>query len=207
MQIKTMALGMYQANCYIISDEATLEAAIIDPGDQFELIKNYIDKNKLNIKYILLTHGHGDHIGALMEIKEYTKAPVCINKNDLAMLRNKDLNFSDVIYGKKIEMAPDQFLIEGEIITVGSIKIDVIHTPGHTKGSVCFKCGNILFTGDTLFAFSIGRTDLPGGNYNEIIEAISSKLLVLPEETVVYPGHGDTTTIGKEKRYNPFFQE
>ncbi|MGE5630352.1 MAG: MBL fold metallo-hydrolase [Caulobacteraceae bacterium] len=206
MEFKRLPLGIYQANCYIVNDEKTEESAVIDPGGEFEEIRKQLEANKLKVKYIILTHAHGDHIGALEELKEYSKAPVCLHKQDLEMLRSSKKNLSSVMGYNSVEMEGDRLLDDGEVLVLGDTKLEIIHTPGHSEGSICVKCENVLFSGDTLFARSIGRTDLEGGSYEAIIESIKSKLLVLAGNTVVYPGHGGATTINDEKNNNPFLQ-
>jgi glyoxylase-like metal-dependent hydrolase (beta-lactamase superfamily II) len=151
-----------------------------------------------------LTHGHTDHIGALAFVQEATGAAVLIHTADAAMLTGPAKNIPFLGGTKKQSKAADRLLQEGDLIEVGKISIKVIHTPGHTPGGICLAIDNILFTGDTLFAGSIGRTDFPGGSHRQLIESIKKKLLAFPPETIVYPGHGPATTIGEEKKYNPF---
>lgn len=206
MEFKRLPLGIYQANCYVINDKETHEAAVIDPGGDFEELKKYLDENELRVNYIVLTHAHGDHIGALSELKEYTGAPVCVHEQDINMLRNSRKNLTEVMCGKRVELEADVFLEDGTVLELGSAKLVIIHTPGHSKGSICISCEGNLFSGDTLFAHSIGRTDLEGGSYEEIINSIKSKLMVLPGETAVYPGHGGSTTIKEESDNNPFLR-
>lgn len=204
MEFKRLALGIYQANCYIIHDEETTETAVIDPGGDFPEIKSYIEGNGLKIKYIIITHGHGDHIGALVELKNYSNAPVCIHKEDSEMLKNSRKNYSAEMGGPHVNVSADKLLEDGDILELGSTKLNIIHTPGHSRGGICIYCEGSLFSGDTLFACSIGRTDLEGGSFDEIIASIKEKLLVLPEDTAVYPGHGPSSTILIEKKRNPF---
>lgn len=206
MKFKRLPLGIYQANCYIVHDEAVKEAAVIDPGGDFEEIRSYIEANDLKISYIILTHAHGDHIGALQELKSYSKAVVCIHEGDLDMLKNKRQNLSAEISGFPVEMAADRLLADGDELKLGETVLKVIHTPGHSRGGICIYCEGHLFSGDTLFACSIGRTDLEGGSFEEIIASIKEKLLVLPEATEVYPGHGPSSTILIEKKRNPFLR-
>lgn len=206
MVFKRLPLGIYQANCYVIYDEETQQAAVIDPGGDFEELSEYLDCNKLKTKYIILTHAHGDHIGALSELKNHTGATVCVHAGDNGMLRNSKKNFTELMTGKKVELEADVLLEDGKILELGGTKLVIIHTPGHSKGSICISCEGSLFSGDTLFAHSIGRTDLEGGSYEEIIDSIKRKLMMLAEETQVYPGHGGSTTIGEEKYNNPFLQ-
>lgn len=204
MEFKRLPLGIYQANCYVLYDEKTKETAIIDPGGDFPVLKSYIEDNGLLIKYIILTHGHADHIGALKELKDYTGAAICIHMEDHEMLNDKSKNYSESIGSGMIEMSADKFFTDGDVLLLGVEELKIIHTPGHSRGGICVYCDGILFSGDTLFACSIGRTDLNGGSYSEIIASIKNKLLVLPEDTAVYPGHGSSTTISIEKEMNPF---
>ena len=204
MEFKRLPLGIYQANCYILHDEKTKEAAVIDPGGDFPELKSYIESNGLSVKYIIVTHGHGDHIGALRELKDYSKAIICVHKEDHEMLGSKSKNYSEIVAGTGVEMSADRLLEDGDVLELGETKLKIIHTPGHSRGGVCVYCEGNLFSGDTLFAGSIGRTDLTGGSFDEIIASIKSKILILPENTAVYPGHGSSTTISIEKKMNPF---
>jgi len=207
LKFKRLPLGIYQANCYIIWDEQTNKAAILDPGGDFEELKEFIENNKLSVSHVILTHGHGDHIGAVAEVRDYYKAEVMIHKDDFDMLKNNKKNYSSQMGYNKIEIEADRKLTDGDVINIGQLSLEVIHTPGHTKGSICIKCKDKLFTGDTLFAGSIGRTDLDGGSFEEIMASINNKILQFPDNTEIYPGHGPSTTIKAEKRYNPFLRK
>jgi len=207
LKFKRLPLGIYQANCYIIWDEQTNNAAVIDPGGDFEELKEFIENNKLSVSHVILTHGHGDHIGAVAEVRDYYKAEVMIHKDDFDMLKNNKKNYSSQMGYNKIEIEADRKLTDGDVINIGQLSLEVIHTPGHTKGSICIKCKDKLFTGDTLFAGSIGRTDLDGGSFEEIMASINNKILQFPDNTEIYPGHGPSTTIKAEKRYNPFLRK
>ncbi|MFZ5351396.1 MAG: MBL fold metallo-hydrolase [Bacillota bacterium] len=204
MKYKRMPVGIYYVNCYIVYDEASLEAAVIDPGGDFEEIKSYIEKNKLIVKYIIITHGHGDHIFALPQFKQYTNAPICINKEDAYMLNCKENRhfMSTGVIGVGVEA--DRLLADGDVLELGNTKLHIIHTPGHSRGSICISCENELFSGDTLFASSVGRADLEGSSFVELIKSIKNKLMILPDDVTVHPGHGSPTTIGKERMSNPF---
>jgi hydroxyacylglutathione hydrolase len=206
MEVKRLPLGIYQANCYILFDEKTKETAIIDPGGDFPKIKSFIEDNELKVKYIIITHGHGDHIGALGELKDYTNAVVCIHREDNKMLKYSKMNYSAEMGYPLVEMSADKMLSDGDELILGDTKLSVIHTPGHSLGGICIYCKGSLFSGDTLFACSIGRTDLAGGSMDEIINSIKSKLLTLPDDTAVYPGHGPSSTILIEKKRNPFLR-
>jgi len=204
MKFERMPLGIFQTNCYIVYDEKTLETAVIDPGGDFPAIKSYIEANGLNIKYIIITHAHGDHIGALKELKEYSRALVCIHREDNEMLKSKGKNFSGMMGGTAIEMAADKYLEDGEVLELGDTKLNIIHTPGHSRGGISIYCDRVLFSGDTLFQNSVGRTDLYGGSMTELVKSIREKLFTLPDDTMVYPGHGPSTTILHEKQENRF---
>jgi len=206
MKFKRLSLGVYQANCYILHDEKTNETAVIDPGGGFSEIRRYIEANRLKIKYIILTHGHGDHIGALRELKDYTDAIVCIHREDQEMLKSSRINLTVFMGYPDISMEADRLLEDGDILELGDIKLNIIHTPGHSRGGICVYCEDSLFSGDTLFTGSIGRTDLNGGSYDEIIASIKDKLLILPDNTAVYPGHGPSSAISIEKINNPFLR-
>lgn len=203
---KKLPVGRMETNCYIIADDTTKEAAVIDPAAEFDIIKAFIKENNLRVKYILLTHGHGDHILALKQMKEFSKAPVGIHADDEDMLRDNNLNYSFMFASAPVEEKSDFHLKDGDILFLGTSELKIIHTPGHTMGSLGILFDNDLISGDTLFNGGIGRTDLPGGDYGSIIESISTKLFTLPEETAVHPGHGPSTTIGAEKKSNPFFK-
>ena len=201
---KKLPVGKFVTNCYIIADEASKEAAVIDPAGEFEIIKEFIEENHLNIKYILLTHAHGDHIAALPEIKAYSKAPLGLNQNDEDMLMDARINMSAMFSRIPIEEKADFYLEDGKELPLGDSSIRIIHTPGHTKGGVCILYGKDLISGDTLFARGIGRTDLYGGDYNTLVDAIKTKLFALDGEIRVHPGHGESSTIAYEKNHNPF---
>lgn len=198
MQVKRIPAGIYAANCYILMDEDTKESAVIDPGgDANDLIKA-IKAMNANVKYILLTHGHTDHTGGVLDLKQEFKAPVYINEVDYEMIKSGEYIYGD-IKGKV-----DSFISDGDILKLGTKEVKIIHTPGHTPGGVCFLVDNMLFTGDTLFAGSIGRTDLGGGNFETIIKNIKEKLMILPDEVIVLSGHGGESSIGRERLHNPF---
>nr|WP_320025558.1 MBL fold metallo-hydrolase [uncultured Acetobacterium sp.] len=206
MEVIKKSLGQMGTNCYVIWDEKSLAAAVIDPGFEDQRIINIIKENKLNVKYILLTHGHFDHLGGVAQIKQLTGAKVLIHENDADCLGDSRRNLS-VLAGMSMELEPaDGFLKEDEPIMLGDISIRVIHTPGHSKGGVCLLAEDVLFSGDTLFNTSIGRTDFADGDLNELLNAIMSKLFILDDSTKVLPGHGDNTTIGYEKMNNPFLK-
>ena len=209
MLLYSRIVGPLATNCYIVVCEKTSEALIIDPGFSMEEKKNILNEiiqRGFKVKQILNTHGHVDHICGNSILKAFTGASLLIHENDAPMLADPSRNLSYTLGYNVVSPEADRLLKDGEIVKVGDLKFIVIHTPGHTKGSISLfsKREKVVFTGDTLFAGSIGRTDLPGSSLNEIMHSLKGKLMNLPEETVVYPGHGGKTTIGREKRTNPF---
>lgn len=206
MKFLRIPLGVYQANCYVVWDEETKKTAIIDPGGDFKTLKRIIEEKDLGLECVVLTHAHADHIGAVADLKEEYSVKVMVHQGDYEMLADRTVNHSDVMGNKIIEIKADKKLKDSDRIPVGKMELTVIHTPGHSKGSICLKIDNVLFTGDTLFAGSIGRTDLEGGSFKEIIKSIKERLLVMSDDTKVYPGHGPSTTIKEERDNNPFLQ-
>lgn len=206
MIIKKLEVGPIMANCFILGCESTKEAVVIDPGDDADRILMALSKSELKVKYLINTHGHFDHVGANKRMKDVTGAQIAIHPDDEPMLG--ELSRSASMFGLAAENSPpaDILLKDGDKIVFGNITLEVIHTPGHSKGGVCLFTKGHLFAGDTLFAGSIGRTDLPGGDYDTLISSIRKKLLVLDEDIRVYTGHGPETTIGNEKRMNPFLR-
>lgn len=207
MEIHNIKTGSYFTNCYIVYCNETKEAAVIDPGDDGEEITGFINDNNLKVKYIINTHGHWDHIGALGYVKEKTKADILIHEDDEDTLQDADKNLSS--YMSKPGTAPgaDKLLKEGDKIKIGNnIILEVLHTPGHTQGSICLLGDGVFFSGDTVFADSIGRTDLPGGSYEEIKNSIHEKIVPLTNDYTIYPGHGSETTLSREKKLNPYFK-
>ncbi|MDD9300846.1 MAG: MBL fold metallo-hydrolase [Desulfobacter sp.] len=206
MIIKKLEVGPIMANCFILGCESTKEAVIIDPGDDADQILMALAKAELKVKYLINTHGHFDHVGANKRMKEVTGAQIAIHPLDEPMLT--DLTRSAAMFGLSAENSPpaDILLQEGDEICFGEITLKVIHTPGHSPGGVCIFTPGHLFAGDTLFMGSIGRTDLPGGDYDTLISSIKTKLFDLADETLVYTGHGPETSVGNEKRVNPFLR-
>jgi len=206
MFLKHLQVGPLETNCYIIADEKSRIAAIIDPGDNANEIINAVQEAKLKIKYIFLTHGHCDHIAALKEVKEATDAKIVIHEQDAHMLSSAESNLSFLLGEEFTQPLPDIKLTDNKEFKIGDLVLNIIHTPGHTSGGISIQVDNLVFTGDTLFAGSIGRTDFPGGSYDKLIRSIKEKLLTLPDDTKIYPGHGEPSTIGYEKMRNPFLR-
>lgn len=206
MIFETIVVGELGVNCYLLADSQTKEGVVIDPGAEPERIIAAIKGNGIKVVKILNTHGHFDHIGANRKLAEMTGAPLLISKEDEPFLSRA--SNSAKMYGLKADdsSAPSAYLAEGDVISFGNHQIKVIHIPGHSPGGSCFylEKDGILISGDSLFAESIGRTDLPGGSQAQLVGSIRSKLLTLPEATKVFPGHGPSTTIGHEKKHNPY---
>ena len=207
MIIKTFPVGPLQCNCSIIACPETKEAAIIDPGGDAEKIMAFVKENDLTVKYLLHTHAHFDHFLASGEIKDLTGAKICLHKSDKFLYDN--LQGQGMLFGFKAKKPSpiDHYLIDEEKLAIGNISTSVLHTPGHTPGSLCFTLAgkdSLLFAGDTLFNGSIGRTDLWGGSFDDIIKSIKNRLLILDDSTQVITGHGESTNIWQEKKYNQF---
>ena len=201
-----LPVGPLQCNCSVIGDEITREAMVIDPGDDIEEVLALIDKHNLQVKQIVITHAHIDHVGGAMKLRAATGAPILLNQNDYALLKMLDVQAAWIGMKDPGKVEIDQSVGQADTVRAGSLTANVIHTPGHTEGSVClyFPAESKLIAGDTLFAGSIGRTDLPGGSMEKIINSLHERVLTLPDDTLVVPGHGPLTTIGEERESNPF---
>jgi hydroxyacylglutathione hydrolase len=201
-----LPVGPLQCNCSIIGDEQTREAMVIDPGDDVEQVLDLIRKHNLQVKQIVITHAHIDHVGGAMKLRAATGAPVLLNQNDYALLKMLDVQAAWLGMAAPEKVEIDQGIGQADTVKAGSLVGQVLHTPGHTEGSIClyFPAETMLIAGDTLFAGSIGRTDLPGGSFDKILHSLHDRVLALPDETLVVPGHGPLTRIGDERESNPF---
>jgi hydroxyacylglutathione hydrolase len=204
-----LPVGPLQCNCSIIGDETTREAMVIDPGDDIADILALIATHDLQVKQIVITHAHIDHVGGAMKLRAVTGAPILLNQNDSVLLKMLDIQAAWLGMTAPGKVEIDHSIGESDKVQAGPLTGQVIHTPGHTEGSIClyFEAENKLIAGDTLFAGSIGRTDLPGGSFDKIIRSLHQKVLALPDETVVVPGHGPLTSIGEERDSNPFLRK
>jgi hydroxyacylglutathione hydrolase len=204
-----LPVGPLQCNCSIVGDETTREAMVIDPGDEIDQILALLKKHNLQVKQIVITHAHIDHVGGAMKLRAATGAPILLNQNDYALLKMLDVQAAWLGMKSPGHVDIDRTVGQADIVKAGSLEGQVIHTPGHTEGSICiyFPLEDKLIAGDTLFAGSIGRTDLPGGSFEKIMGSLHNQVLALPDETVVIPGHGPATTIGEERETNPFLQK
>lgn len=200
----TVSVGAAQTNCYLVYDSETLEAVVVDPGNDAPTIFSRLQELSLQLKAVFLTHTHGDHIGALRDVVETTGAPVYVHPNEADWLGDPEKNLSIHIGFEVKAPAADRFFLTGESVEMLGRNWTVIETPGHTPGGVSLAVENIVLTGDALFSGSIGRTDLPGSDSDALVRGIREGLYRLPDDTIVYPGHGSSTTIGKEKRTNPY---
>jgi hydroxyacylglutathione hydrolase len=201
-----LPVGPLQCNCSVIGDEVSRDAMVIDPGDDIEDVLAIIRKHNLSVKQIVITHAHIDHVGGASKLRKITGAPILLNQNDYDLLKMIDVQASWIGVPSPGKIDIDQSIAQADQVKAGALTADVIHTPGHTEGSIClyFPAQQKLIAGDTLFAGSIGRTDLPGGSFEKIISSLHEKVLALPDDTIVVPGHGPQTTIGEERASNPF---
>ncbi|PIU55297.1 MAG: MBL fold metallo-hydrolase [Chloroflexi bacterium CG07_land_8_20_14_0_80_51_10] len=210
MILKMLTVGPFMSNCYVVGSETTREGMVIDPGAEPNTILNTAREMGLEIKLIVATHSHIDHVGAVKQIREKTGAPFAMHE---AERQSKAVEgFTRILGGMMGQSfgkppAPDRLLKEGDIIEIGDLQFKVLYIPGHSPGSIALVGHGVVFSGDTLFQFSIGRTDFPGGSHAQLMNGIFTKLMVLPDETIVYSGHGPETTIGTERKVNPFVQD
>ncbi|MCL2048832.1 MAG: MBL fold metallo-hydrolase [Defluviitaleaceae bacterium] len=205
MELITINDNPYDENIYIYYDKESQEGVVIDPGDSFDIICDTIGKNNIKVAAILLTHGHYDHTLCVNELRELTGAPVYAHKDEKHLLQNTEYNRSG-LRGLMVSVVPDRFFSDGDVFSFANgAELKIIHTPGHTAGGICFydEKNAMLFTGDTLFRGTVGRTDMPTGCTQTLFESIRGRLFMLPENVLVLAGHGDTSTIGYEKKYNP----
>jgi glyoxylase-like metal-dependent hydrolase (beta-lactamase superfamily II) len=204
-----LPVGLLQCNCSILGDETSREAIVVDPGDDIPAIQAVLDRHGLTVKQIVITHAHIDHIAGAQQLKRLTGAPVLYNQNDLPLVKMMDVQASWLRMATPEVLPPDVAMTDGQAVGVEGIAGIVLHTPGHTQGSSCLYLPQqlVLLAGDTLFAGSVGRTDLPGGDTKQLIRSIHDRVLVLPDEVLVVPGHGPNTTIGEERLANPFLQD
>ncbi|MBE7053703.1 MAG: MBL fold metallo-hydrolase [Ruminococcaceae bacterium] len=206
MKIKKLVLWLLHTNCYIIYNENTNNAVVVDPAGNFEKIKSEIESLQLNVKYIIITHAHIDHMIALDELKNYTGASLVMHKDELEIYKSSEYNISVHFKKETPKSNPEILVSDNDEIEFDQIKLKFIHTPGHTKGGMCILTGNYLISGDTLFNGSVGRCDFYSGDMDALLNSIREKLFVLDDDVVVYPGHGDETTIGFEKENNMFLK-
>jgi len=205
LRVYVMEVGPLAENAYIVEHVGSRKAAVVDPGDEGEEILSRIAERGITLDKILLTHGHFDHVGAVRTLRERTGARIHVHAEEVERMRTADRQGG--MFGLSVESppAPDVLVREGDVVELGDRGFRVLHTPGHTPGHVTFLAGEMAFVGDLIFAGSIGRTDLPGGSYDDLIRAVREKIFTLPDRTVLFPGHGPATTVGEEKRSNPFF--
>jgi hydroxyacylglutathione hydrolase len=209
MILETLPVGPLQCNCSILGDETSREAIVVDPGDDIPRILALLAKHHLTVKQIVITHAHIDHIAGAHRLKQLTGAPILYNQNDLPLVKMMDVQAGWLGIPTPAVYSPDDTLEDGKQIAITGLAGSILHTPGHTEGSICLYLPDqtLLLAGDTLFAGSVGRTDLPGGNTNKLLRSIHERLLTLPDEVTVIPGHGPSTTIGSERASNPFLQD
>lgn len=204
MKVVRINAGEFGSNCWLVIDDETGESVIIDPSPEIDIIKTTLVKREVNLKYILLTHAHFDHMTSCDTLRQLTGAPLCVHKDDAIGLVNSEYNAYRMFMASDITFAPaDLLLSDGDILKFGSLRIEVLHTPGHTKGSACYIIADSIFTGDTIFDGNIGRYDLAGGSYNELMQSLK-KIKALDCDYKMYTGHGSNTTLEKQKKFNPY---
>ncbi|MBQ2614507.1 MAG: MBL fold metallo-hydrolase [Clostridia bacterium] len=206
MKLHTLVLGDLSTNCYILADEKTCEAMVVDAPAQAETILDFLKEQNYTLKEIVLTHGHFDHILALEKLQQATGAPIAIHQNGETFLKDSLYNLCHYVGIRWTPVQPHRLLQDGDTVSVGDFTFQVLHTPGHTSDCICLFGEGILISGDTLFSQSVGRVDHPTGSLPQEIQSIQEKLMVLPDKTPVYPGHGPATTIGAEREWNPYLQ-
>ncbi len=204
MILESLPTGPLEVNCYILGCETTRKAAVIDPGGHVDQILALLERLELQLELVINTHGHFDHVGGNRQLLEATGVDLLLHEKDQELLNLATEHAANFGLPTEISPPPNRLLQGGEEVEVGELKIKVLHTPGHTPGGICLLVEDQVIVGDTLFAGSIGRTDLPGGNHQQLLRSIRTQLLPLPDATVAHPGHGPATTIGREKVYNPF---
>ncbi|RLE12153.1 MBL fold metallo-hydrolase [Candidatus Aerophobetes bacterium] len=206
MFLRKIVVGEFEVNCYIIAEEEKGKGLIIDPGGNSQAILDVVKKNKLEILYIIATHAHIDHIADIETVRDFTGAQFLLHPLDVPFLKDPDLNLSSLIQTPRVFSPPEKLVEDGERLKVGKIELEVLHTPGHTPGSISLKMDRCIFTGDTLFCRGVGRVDLPGGDWQALQKSIREKIFPLPDDIKVFPGHGPESIIEKERRENPFFK-
>ena len=203
-EIHCIVVGPLQSNCFLVADRDSLEALIIDPGSESNRILEKVESLGLRVTGIVLTHAHGDHIGAVGLVKSKTQAPVMVHREEADWLTDPEKNLSALLGFPIVSPPADRLLEEGDQIEFGQFRLSVLHTPGHSPGAITLSGDGYLISGDLIFEESVGRTDLPGGDMEHLAQSIRNKIYTRPDETVIYPGHGSSTTVGHEKKYNPF---